>query len=183
MRVTGGQYRGIPLSGPKNDAIRPTSDKARLAVFNSLQSGRYDIDMDDAHVLDGTAGTGAMGIEALSRFADFVHFADPSREALSLVQQNLDKAKADKTTYHLHACKTESLPPSARAMAVVFLDPPYRSGALPGMIDHLVKNGWVDANTLLVIEDDRHEAAPHNVDVLDEKLYGAAKVFYARIPA
>lgn len=181
MRVTGGQYRGIPLLGPKDSAIRPTSDKARLAVFNSLQSGRF-ADLDEAYVLDGTAGTGAMGIEALSRFAAFVHFADPSRESLQLVQQNLDKAKAAKSSYRLHNAKAQSLPQAERAMTLIFLDPPYRGGLLPGMIDHLAQQGWADADTLLVIEDDKNETPPANIEILEQKIYGAAQVIYASIP-
>ena len=110
-------------------------------MFNSLQSGRFDNDLDDALVLDGTAGTGAMGIEALSRGAAFVHFADPWRDALQIVQQNLDKAKITKDRYRLHSGKAEGLQPTDKPMTVIFLDPPYRNKMLPGMIDHLVKQG------------------------------------------
>lgn len=180
MRVTGGQYRGIPLIAPKDNAIRPTSDKARLAIFNSLISGKFGVDLDGATVLDGTAGTGAMGIEALSRGAAFCHFADPSRAAQDIIKQNLAKVKT--AAFKLYGCKTQDVPQAETPVHIVFLDPPYGQDLLPDMLHQLRAKNWIDADTLLVLEEDAKASLALPVDVLERKVYGAAQVIYANMP-
>lgn len=180
MRVTGGNFRGIPLSGPKDQSIRPTSDKARLAIFNSLLSGKFGIDLEDAIVLDGTAGTGAMGIEALSRGAKFCHFADPSRDAQTIVRQNLMKVKV--TEFKLYSCAAQALPQAAEPCTIIFLDPPYGKNLLPEMLQHLKAEHWINADTLLVLEEDAKARLDLPVTVLEQKIYGAAQVLYATMP-
>ncbi len=182
MRVTGGEWGGIPLVGPKDDAIRPTSDKARLAIFNSLLSGKMDCDLDGAIVLDGTAGTGAMGIEALSRGAAFCHFAEPARPALDIIRQNLAKVKVENQRWRLYSCKAQGLPQADKPVDLVFLDPPYNQNLLPEMLHKLREKNWVDRNTLLVLEEDVKAILTLPIGIIDRKEYGAAQVIYARMP-
>ena len=182
MRVTGGTWRGIPLFAPEGNDIRPTSDKARQAIFNSLMSHRFDLDMDGALVLDGTAGTGAMGIEALSRGAGFCHFADPFKAAQMLVKKNLDKVKATKDQARIHPSTVQTLEPAKTPCHLIFLDPPYGRDMLPDMVLRLLKNGWADGDTLFVLEEDVKLHIPLPLDILDRKLYGAAQVLYCRMP-
>jgi 16S rRNA (guanine966-N2)-methyltransferase len=182
MRVTGGTWRGIPLTAPSGAAIRPTGDKARLAIFNALQSGRFDADLDGALVLDGTAGTGAMGIEALSRGASFVHFADSSREAIMLIQANLAKVKAEKTTFKIHAQKLQQFGMTDTPADLVFLDPPYAQNLLPDMVTYLIAANWIGPQTLCVLEAGKEETIALPLTILDRKLYGAAQVLYAIMP-
>lgn len=183
MKITGGRWRGIPLNTPSTDEIRPTSDKARQAVFNSLLSGRFDLDLDAARVLDGTAGTGAMGIEALSRGAAFCHFTDPFKSAQILVKRNLEKVKADKATYQIHPLTAQMLPRTQTPCNLVFLDPPYGRNMLPDMVHRLLKNGWADEKTLFVMEEDSRIILSLPLETLDRKIYGKSQILYARMPA
>lgn len=182
MRVVGGQYRGRVLQTPASDAIRPTSDKARQAIFNTLLSGKFDIDLSGALVMDGTAGSGAMGIEALSRGASHVHFVDNDADALRLVRANLAALKTDAHT--VHKSPVQNLPHNTgKPCEIVFLDPPYGSGLIPAMIAHLRASGWADNATLFVIEEDSKLALKLDMDVLERKSYGAAQILYCRYPA
>src|SRR5918997_2905642 len=97
MRIVGGRWRGRSLKGPGSDAIRPTSDRLRETVFNILQHG-YGDPIEDARVLDLFAGTGALGIEALSRGAAFALFVDDSVEARALLRSNVEALGLGGTT-------------------------------------------------------------------------------------
>lgn len=176
MRITGGTHRSVPLYGPQDDRIRPTSDKARLAIFNKLQS------LDGMRVLDGTAGTGAMGLEALSRGAAFVHFVEPAGTARALIKRNIEKLKIPQEKYALHGCAAEKLSRADKAADLIFLDPPYGKNLLPLMVKHLIANNWTDENTLFVLEEDKQAQVTLPLDIMDRKNYGAAQVIYARMP-
>lgn len=184
MRIVGGQYRGLTLKAPQDQSIRPTSDKARQAIFNTLLSGKFGIHLDGAIVMDGTAGSGAMGIEALSRGAKHVHFIDPNPQAMRLVRGNLEALGIDPSSFTLHAGAVQDLSPHSGApCALVFLDPPYRSGLIPAMVAHLRRSGWSDQDTWLVIEEDAKAALALDLDIEDRKSYGAAQILYCRYPA
>ena len=166
MRVVSGIARGRKLVAPKGDATRPTSDFVREAIFNSLQA---HVDLDGATVLDLFAGTGALGIEALSRGAAHATFVESGRHALVAVRENLASTGfADRATVlNADASKAE-LP----AVDVAFADPPY---AFTGWSDLLTR---VDAE-LAVLESDRAVEPPPPWRVLREKRYGTTVVVLA----
>lgn len=181
MRVIGGLWRGRTLQTPADQAIRPTSDKARQAIFNTLLSGRFDLDLDNAVVMDGTAGTGAMGIEALSRGAAHVHFVDPSHNAMMLVHKNLTALKAEKETFSLHKNSAQNMPANLGTPCdLVFLDPPYKSGILNSMIGHLKASGWTHSETVFVIEEDAMTPILVDAEIIERKIYGAAQIVYCK---
>ena len=128
MRIVGGEHRGTALAalgaGDKGAALRPTSDRVREALFNVLSGGRYGDPVTGARVLDLFSGTGALGLEALSRGAAHVTFVDQGRVAEGLIRQNLRRVKREADADLLTSDATR-LPPADAAATLVFLDPPY----------------------------------------------------------
>jgi 16S rRNA (guanine966-N2)-methyltransferase len=122
MRVVAGKARGIRLSTPKGVDIRPTSDRAREAIFNSLHSRSA---IEEAEILDLFAGTGALGIEALSRGAKKATFVDKSPESLELVKENLKKSGFEKRAEIIKGDSLNWLQKSSKPWDLVLLDPPY----------------------------------------------------------
>ena len=166
MRVVSGIARGRKLAAPKGDATRPTSDFVREAIFNSLQS---HVDLDGATVLDLFAGTGALGIEALSRGAAHATFVEQARPALAAIRTNLDATGlAASATVLATDATTATLP----AVDVAFADPPYAFAGWPDLLTR------VDAD-LVVIESDREVDPPPPWRVLKTKRYGTTVVVLA----
>ena len=128
MRVVGGRLRGRNLAAPKSQAIRPTADRLRESVFNILVHA-YDDPIDGARVLDLFAGTGALGIEAVSRGAAFTLFVDDGAEARALLRDNVETLGLGGSTkvYRRDATRLGPVSPMA-PFSVAFLDPPYSKG-------------------------------------------------------
>jgi 16S rRNA (guanine966-N2)-methyltransferase len=183
MRIVGGAWRGRRLAAPPGEATRPTSDRARQAIFDVLLhstfAGRAAV--LDARVLDGFAGTGAMGLEALSRGAASATFIEQGRPALAALSANIA------------ACRAEALarviagdilaPPRAAAPAtLVVLDPPYGQGLVPRALAALGAAGWIAPGALVVAEIGAEEALPDlpGYERCDERRYGAARVHFLR---
>jgi 16S rRNA (guanine966-N2)-methyltransferase len=182
MRVVGGRHRGRRLIAPPGDAVRPTSDRAREALFNILSHGEFaaaGLPFTDANVLDAFAGTGALGIEALSRGAARAAFIETDRSALRALRQNLAMLDEEDAAEVIAGDATR--PPRARfASAVAFLDPPYRSGLAAPALTALGQMGWLASRALAVVELAAKEefAAPAGFTMLDERKYGAAKLVF-----
>lgn len=144
MRIIAGTWRGRPLDAPRGNATRPTSDRAREGLFSMLASrlGSFE----DLAVADLFAGTGALGLEALSRGAASCTFVEKDRVALDILRRNIDRlgatAKAD-----IHAQAVEHLPPPARPFDLVMMDPPYGAGLAQPALDKaaawLAPGGWL----------------------------------------
>src|ERR1700742_1558973 len=153
MRVVGGRLRGRALAAPKSQAIRPTSDRLRESLFNILAHA-YGDPVSGARVLDLYAGTGALGIEAISRGAGFALFIDDGAEARALIRQNVDALGLGQVTrvFRRDATKLGPAHP-VEPFGLVFLDPPYRKGlALPALTSAL-EGGWLTENALVVVEE------------------------------
>jgi 16S rRNA (guanine966-N2)-methyltransferase len=195
VRIVGGNLGGRVLRAPPGAATRPTSEKVREAVFDILgshlsglsgPSGPSGGSMAGAHVLDLFAGSGALGIEALSRGAAHVTFVDSARAALTAIRNNLrtlgvaDRATVVAGDAVVHAARHAPAAP----WRLVFVDPPYRSdlaaravAALP--VDHLA------ADAVVVIEHDRHNAPPDQVGSLlrtDQRRYGDTLISFFAAP-
>lgn len=156
MRVIAGAFRGRRLFSPKDRRIRPTSDRLRETIFNILAHR-----VVDRHVLDLFAGTGALGIEALSRGAASCTFVDSSQAALALIKRNLDHLHVPQRTHLLRWDLKRTLSClSARPhpFDLVFLDPPYGRGLLLSTLEHLAASESLAVPTLLVVEHDIREA-------------------------
>src|SRR6266571_3100128 len=130
LRIVGGSHRGRRLVAPSGEAVRPTSDRAREALFNILSHGNFaasGLPFADKPVLDAFAGTGAFGLEALSRGARAAAFIESSREALAALRRNI-AALGEADRAHIVAGDATRPPRAVLSCAVAFLDPPYHSG-------------------------------------------------------
>jgi 16S rRNA (guanine966-N2)-methyltransferase len=183
MRIVAGAWRGRRLAAPPGEATRPTSDRARQAIFDVIThtpfAGRAAL--HDARVLDAFAGTGAMGLEALSRGAAQASFIEQDRAALSALRANIAACRAEGQATVLAADALH--PPRAPLPAtLVFLDPPYGQGLLIPALAALGQAGWVATGALVVAEIGADEAAPElpGMTLLDARSWGAAKVLFLR---
>jgi 16S rRNA (guanine966-N2)-methyltransferase len=181
MRIVGGTHKGRRLASPADRAIRPTSDRAREAVFNLLTQGRIKAEtgltLKDARVLDAFCGTGALGLEALSRGAARVTFLDHDTAALTLARENAEAMGEAKNARFLRGDATR--PPAAPQLHnLAFLDPPYgKALARPALIA-LAAGGWLEEEAVVVLEQASEEtlAVPIGFEPIDERQYGAAKI-------
>lgn len=186
MRIIAGKHKGrrIELSRDAT-TVRPTSEFAREAIFNILihskhaQNGKSLL---GKKVLDIFCGTGALGLEALSRGAASVTFVDNAREALATARHNATRMKEEDTTEFLLADATR-LPRARGAYALVFLDPPYFSKLMEPTLKSLLEGGWIEKGGLVVVEHDDKEKVvlPPELEVLDERRYGRARVALLRL--
>ena len=151
MRITGGEYRGRLLQSPKDRTIRPTSDKVRQAIFNILGSR---IDLEGISVLDAFCGTGALGIEALSRGALCCTFMDKNGGSLGLAEENFAALKiaAQHSFVLKDATKAGPKPDTIAAANLVFLDPPYKQDLIAPSLSALGAAGWIAAGAHILVE-------------------------------
>jgi 16S rRNA (guanine966-N2)-methyltransferase len=176
MRIIAGQWRGRAIVAPKGDATRPTADRTREALFSMLVSrvGSFE----GLAVGDLFAGSGALGLEALSRGAATCLFVEQDKPALDALRANVAKlgAKADIRTQSVMA-----LGPAAAPLDVIMMDPPYGTGAGVVALDRLARLGWVGPATWVSIETQRNEAVEVAGFAIDaDKIYGKARVTLLR---
>ncbi|HSA79186.1 MAG TPA: 16S rRNA (guanine(966)-N(2))-methyltransferase RsmD [Geminicoccaceae bacterium] len=181
MRIIAGSWRGRALLTPQDQAIRPTGDRAREALFSILEHGRPPV--RGGRFLDLFCGTGAVGLEAASRGAAEVLLIDQQAAALALARANLTRLGAPPHV-SLLAADAARLGPARCAYDLVFLDPPYRSGlaapALAGLLD-----GWLAPEARVVVELAARDAleVPEGYALEQERRYGAARFVFLRAPA
>src|SRR5712675_2722777 len=153
MRIVGGRLRGRALAAPKSQAIRPTADRLREALFNILVHA-YGDPISGARVLDLFAGTGALGLEALSRGAAFALFVDDGAEARALLRQNVEALGLAAVTriFRRDATKLGPAHP-VEPFSLVFLDPPYGKGLAEKALVSAREGGWLTDDALIVVEE------------------------------
>lgn len=152
MRIIAGSLKGRKLHTPENDAIRPTSDRTRESVFNLLMHGQFGGEaIIGQRVADLCCGTGAVGLEAISRGASMAQCVDLSKKALELAKQNALHCGVVQQAHFLQADITK-LPAMTQPFALVFMDPPYAKNLLAQTYDGLQKGGWLAQGSLLVVE-------------------------------
>ena len=176
LRIIGGAWRGRALAAPTGQATRPTAQRMRQAMFDMLMhapwGGRALV--EGASVLDGFAGTGALGLEALSRGASKAFFLDRDRQATAVIAANVAACKAQDTCRIILA--DIARPPKGDGQALVFLDPPYGQGLLPVAIAALRETGWVIPGTVVISESGRLEQDMEFGVKLAQRVHGAAQV-------
>ena len=153
MRIVGGKLRSRPIAGPKSDAVRPTSDRLREALFNILTHS-YGDPVTGARVLDLFAGTGALGIEAISRGADYALFVDEGVEARALLRDNVESLGLGGVTriFRRDASRLGPAHP-LDPFSLIFLDPPYGKGLAEKSLISARDGGWLMPEALLVVEE------------------------------
>lgn len=176
MRIVAGKHRGRLIMSPEGKGIRPTSDRTREAIFNVLNSLDAIVDVK---VLDLCCGTGALGIEALSRGAKFCVFIDGSAEHLKLAWQNISNIKEEERATMMRAF-AEDLPEAKEKFDLVLLDPPYFKKVAEKSLKFLLERNWLEANAIIVVELAKKEDIniPNNFKVINTKYYGNTKVIF-----
>src|SRR6201991_1829076 len=182
MRITGGILGGRRLVTPEDGRVRPTSDRTRQDMFNMLRHKDFDIGftLEGAAVLDLFAGTGALGIEAISQGARWCLLVDDSADSRALQRENVEALGLTGATriWRRDATDLGPIGPSAGGpFNLVFLDPPYRKDLIPKALASLKEGGWLMANALIVAETDAKEDidAPGFTQI-DERDYGETRV-------
>lgn len=182
MRIVGGRLRGRNIAAPSSNEIRPTQDRLRESLFNILTHA-YENPMDGARVLDLFAGTGALGIEAISRGAAFTLFVDNGAEARALLRNNVEALGLGGVSKVFRRDATnlgEAYP--VEPFSLVFLDPPYGKGLADKALASLRDGGWLMAGALVVAEESTAAAlkAPQGFEELERRAYDETEFVFLR---
>ena len=186
MRIVSGAFRGKTLIAPPGPATRPTSDRARQAVFNILEHAPWSPGVRDRRVIDLFAGSGALGFEALSRGAAFCLFVETDEAARGAIRENVDAMGLfGKTRVHRRDATSLGVRPGADgpAFGLAFLDPPYHQGLGEVALQRLLEGGWLAPEATVVLERGVGEPdfeAP-GYERLDARDYGAARVHFLKV--
>ena len=182
MRIVGGALRGRALTAPKSQNVRPTSDRLRESIFDILTHA-YDNALEGATVVDLFAGTGALGIEALSRGAARALFIDDGAEARALLRANIEALGLGGVTRVFRRDATRlGLAPPGEAFTLAFLDPPYGKALAPLALGELLRGGWLAPGALVVIEEAANATLelPAGMSSEDQRRYGDTQIIFAR---
>ena len=175
MRIIGGQWRGLHLAevgaGDPKAHLRPTSDRVREAIFNLLINGRHGDLVTGRVVLDLFAGTGALGLEAVSRGAISATLVENGRTAQSLIGQNIAKMRVQGQVALMPRDATK-LPPAPAPFSLVFLDPPYGKALGEAALQSAKAQGWIAPDAIVVWEEGTPPAPPLGFALLDQRRYG-----------
>lgn len=185
MRIVGGRFKGRALAAPDGSNTRPTSDRAREAIFNVLTHAEWAPDFDGARVMDVFAGSGALGFEALSRGAAHCLFVETDEAARGAIRDNIEALALFGTTrvHRRDATQLGARPGStAEAYNLVFLDPPYRKGLGEQALAALLAGNWISKDAVVVFERavDEDDFATEVWDKINTKNYGAAQVLFLK---
>lgn len=182
MRIIGGAARGLRLAevgtGDQKAHLRPTSDRVREAIFNLLLNGAAPFSMDGARVLDLFAGTGALGLEALSRGAAQCTFVDDGAAARALLRQNIEKMRAMGVTRVFRRDATQLGENRGPGFSLVFLDPPYGAGLGEKALVAAQAGGWLADGARIVWEEADPQSAPQGFSLIDQRSYGNTGVTF-----
>jgi len=181
MRIVAGRHRGRALAAPGDVALRPTADRVREALFNVLVHG-LEVELDGATVLDLFAGTGALGLEALSRGAAQAVFVDMAPASLALIRDNVATLGEEERVQVLRrdAARLGAPPAGMRPAALAFLDPPYGENLAPPALAAAAERGWLAPGAICVVETRRDEdfAAPEGFAERDQRSYGGTRLYF-----
>jgi 16S rRNA (guanine966-N2)-methyltransferase len=185
MRIVAGQYRGRAIVTPEGQNTRPTSDRARQAIFNVLEHAPWAEGLHEARVIDLYAGSGALGFEALSRGAAFCLFVDTDDGARGAIRENMD-AYGLFGRCRVHRRSATDLGPrpgsAGEAFTLAFLDPPYAKGLGEQTLARLLEGGWLAPGAVVVFErgSDEPEIDTPGYERLDARDNGAARLRFLR---
>lgn len=186
MRIVGGSLRGLKLAdvgaGDLAAHLRPTTDRVRESIFNLLVNGTHGNPIPGARALDLFAGTGALGLEAVSRGAGHVTFVDDGAQAQALIRANIAKARLDGAAALLRQDATRLAANRDAPFGLVFLDPPYAQGLGERAMASALAGGWIAPGAVVVWEESRPPLVPAPLVQIDQRRYGDTIVTLARLP-
>ena len=183
MRIVGVKFKGHSIAPPSGAATRPTSDRVRESIFNILAHGVEGLEIEGARVLDLFAGTGAMGLEAISRGAKFCQFVDDATEARGIIRRNADQLGVIGMAKIWRRDATDLGPCAPQpGFGLVFADPPYNKGLGEKALLALLKGGWLNAAAIVVLEELAKAELPEvaGLTLLDRRDYGDTQVRFYR---
>ena len=181
MRVIGGKFKGLKLMPPNDLGIRPTSDRLKEALFSILESKKYNININNSSVIDICSGTGALGIEALSRGANKIYFIDQETKSIQIIEKNISKLKInneDKIFIKVIKDKsTKALKKINHVFDVVLIDPPYKTKIIEETLQDLKNYNLIKTHSYIFAESSNAEIFDFNgYELLDTKKYGKSKL-------
>jgi 16S rRNA (guanine966-N2)-methyltransferase len=183
MRIVGGTLRGRPIAGPQHEGLRPTADRVRESLFNILAHGVPGFTLEGARVVDLFAGTGALGLEAISRGAAFCLFVDNAAEARALIRDNIEKFHLTGVTRIFRRDAADLGPAGTMApFTLAFLDPPYGQGLGEKALAALADGGWLVPQAIIVLEEraGTSVALPSAFAEINRRTYGDTQILIAR---
>ncbi len=184
MRIVGGRLKGKTLNAPKGNDVRPTSDRVRESLFNILEHGIDDFSLENTTVCDLFAGTGALGIEALSRGAKWVLFVDNSSSSRGIIRENTVNLglQGQCKISRQDACDIGTMSKRSPQFDLVFADPPYGKTLGEKALLSLHKHGWLKPNALIILEETKRTEIElaSCFKVIDTRKYGDTKITIAR---
>ena len=186
MRIIAGKFKGQPIAAPKGRSTRPTSDRAREAIFNILAHAEWAPPMEGARIIDLFAGSGSLGLEAISKGAAFALFVETDASARGAIRQNIDTLNLfGVTRIHRRSATALGSRPNniGHAFDFAFLDPPYNKGLAVPSLTELADGDWLSEKAVVMVE----TAADETIDwkawrILDERKKGAAKLTFLQPP-
>lgn len=184
MRIVGGQFKGRAIAAPQGRDTRPTSDRARESIFNVLSHADWSPGVEGRRVIDLFAGSGALGLEAMSRGAAFALFVETDAAARGAIRDNIEALGLFGNT-RIHRRDATDLGAKPAGLGdpfdLVFLDPPYGKGLGQRALSQLIKGEWITPEALIMLEVGADETPSLPAfETLDEREYGAAKVLFLK---
>lgn len=180
MRIIAGKFRGRTLAsvgkGDVSAHLRPTTDRVRESLFNVLSGGRFGDPIRGARVLDLFAGTGALGLEALSRGANSVTFVDDGAKSISLIRQNIALCEANTETRVMRKNIRHLGPCPDAPYTLVFLDPPYGQKLGEVALKTALSGGWIAQDALILWEENSPITPPISTTIIDARKYGSTTI-------
>ena len=183
MRIISGKFKSRKLISPPTNSTRPTSDRARESIFNIINSLQHGL-IAGAQVLDACAGTGALGLEALSRGAAFVTFIEKDRRTAQTIKANISMFNAD-TQCKVIESDVLKVPKSVHPMDLLFFDPPYDQIIEDPCLTFLHDQGWINDQTLIILETSakRELQLPPKSNLISQRRYGVALISFLTFPS
>ena len=181
MRIISGKFRGLKLQPPVDFSIRPTSDRLKESLFSILESNKYNVKIENSNVIDICSGTGALGIEALSRGAKSIYFIDKDPKAINVLQKNISKLKIDyKDETYIKIIRDDAnkaLQNIKNNFDIVLIDPPYNSNVIEECLVKLKQYNLINFNSHIFAESSKNQNINFDgFDLLDTKIYGKSKL-------
>jgi 16S rRNA (guanine966-N2)-methyltransferase len=183
MRIVAGRFRGRAIAAPAGMDVRPTADRVRESLFNILQHGIDGFTLEGARVVDLFAGTGALGLEALSQGAAYCLFVEENAQARALIRTTIEALQLTGETRLFRRNATDLGPAGTQGpFTLAFLDPPYGKGLGTLALTSLAGGGWLAPGAIAVIEEraDAEIELPHGFDEIDRRTWGDTQVLIAR---
>lgn len=183
MRIVAGSFRGRPIASPAHEGLRPTSDRVRESMFNILMHGIEGFDIEGMRVLDLFAGTGALGLEAMSRGAAYCLFVEQDADARGLIRENVEAFGLTGVTRIFRRDAT-TIGPAGRAdeFNLVLCDPPYGKGLGEKALQAAAEGGWLALGAIVVLEerDGVEIKMPDRFEEIDRRTWGQTQAVFAR---